>query len=85
MSAVARDGDTTACGASLISSASRTTVNGRLVIRLGDAGSHGGAVSTASTKTFAEGPGVARIGDIYDCPIHGPNPIVTGSGDTFSG
>lgn len=85
MSAVARDGDTTACGASLISGAARATVNGRLVIRLGDAGSHGGAVSTASTKTFAEGPGVARIGDIYDCPIHGPNPIVSGSDDTFSG
>lgn len=85
MEMVARHGDSTACGASLISGASRTPVNGRLVVRLGDAGTHGGAVVTASAKTFAEGPRVARVGDTYDCPIHGPNPIVTGSDDTFSG
>lgn len=85
MPAVARDGDSTACGATLISGAARTKVNGRLVIRLGDTGSHGGAVSTASTKTFAEGLGVARVGDTYACPIHGENPIASGSGDTFSG
>lgn len=85
MQKVARHGDLTACGASLISGATRTQVNGRLVVRLGDPGTHGGEVITASTKTFAEGPAVARVGDIYGCPIHGPNPIVTGSEDTFSG
>lgn len=85
MPEVARDGDPTACGASLISGATRTRANGLLVVRLGDTGTHGGEVITASTRTFAEGPGVARIGDIYDCPIHGPNPIVAGSNDTFSG
>lgn len=79
---VARHGDLTGCGASLISGAARTTVNGRLVVRLGDTGSHGGKIITASSKTTAEGPRIARAGDIYDCPIHGPNPIVTGSENT---
>lgn len=79
---VARHGDATACGATLISGAMKTTVNGRLIVRLGDTGSHGGAVATASGGFDAEGPKVARVGDIYDCPIHGSNPIVSGSDDT---
>lgn len=82
MADIARDGDPTACGASLISGAVRTTANGILVVRLGDTGSHGGVVVTASSKTWAEGALIARIGDIYACPIHGPNPIVGGSPDT---
>lgn len=87
MPAVARNGDTTGCGAALISGASKTYVNGRLVVRLGDGSSHGGTVISASSKTFAEGPGVARLGDLHSCPLpgHGVTPIVTASDDTFSG
>lgn len=82
MPLVARHGDLTACGASLISGAKRTKVNDRLVIRLGDTGSHGGEVVTASSKFSAEDKKVARVGDTYACPIHGENPIVQGSEDT---
>ena len=52
--------------------------------RLGDPGSHGGGIVTASDNTFCDGIGVARVGDIYACPIHGPNPIVSGSGDVIT-
>lgn len=86
MPRVARHGDHTACRASLISGASRTYVNGPRVIRLGDTADHGGVVITASETTFyAEGPPVARIGDLFNCAIHGINPIVEGSPDTFDG
>lgn len=85
MPETARDGDSTACGASLISGASKTFVNDRLVVRLGDGHSHGGNVITASGTVFAEGPGVARIGDLVSCPIHGVNPIVSGSGNVITG
>lgn len=47
--------------------------------RLGDAGSHGGVIITASPDTSANGLAVARVGDLYGCPQHGPNPIITGS------
>ena len=50
-----------------------------LVVRLGDTGSHGGAVTTSATKHVFEGSLCARVGDTYSCPIHGPNPIITGS------
>ena len=50
-----------------------------LVIRLGDTGSHGGKVVTAAATWRAEGAMIARKGDLYDCPIHGVNPIVDGS------
>lgn len=50
---------------------------------LGDPGTHGGAIVTASPDTEAGPEGgempSARLGDIYACPLHGPNPIVTGS------
>ena len=49
------------------------------VARLGDAGSHGGAISTGSPTGACDGRPIARVGDIYDCPIHGPNPIIGGS------
>lgn len=49
------------------------------VARLGDTSTHGGAIVTAASKTKCEGAFVARVTDILDCPIHGPNPIVTGS------
>lgn len=51
-----------------------------LYIRLGDTSSHGGAVVTSAAFTSVEGKLVARVTDILDCPIHGPNPIVEGSG-----
>lgn len=85
MSFVARQGDLTACGSSLISGAKRTKVNDRLVIRLGDTGSHGGEVVTASSKFIVEDKEAARVGDIYACPIHGENPIVQGSENTTDG
>lgn len=49
------------------------------IARLGDPGSHGGAIVTSAEKSKAEDILIARIGDIYQCPIHGPNPIVTGA------
>jgi len=39
-------------------------------------------VTTGSPSIRVNGISVARIGDIYSCPIHGPNPIVTASDDT---
>ncbi len=51
--------------------------------RIGDLGSHGGQVVTGHDRYFNEGPQMSRIGDIYACPIHGPNPIVSGSPDGF--
>ena len=83
MPLVARDGDLTACGAHLISGAKKTFVNGKLIVRLGDTGSHGGEVITSSKKSQAEGSLIARVGDIYNCAIHGPNPIVEGSPNTI--
>jgi uncharacterized Zn-binding protein involved in type VI secretion len=50
-----------------------------LIVRLGDTGSHGGVVGSAAAKWRCEGARIARVGDTYICPIHGPNPIVTGS------
>lgn len=79
MPSVARHGDPTSCGATLISGAARTRSEGQLVVRLGDAGTHGGAVSSGAARHFTEGSNTARVGDTYSCPIHGPNPIVGGS------
>lgn len=50
--------------------------------RIGDAGSHGGAIITGSPNVIDEGKQSARVGDIYMCPIHGANPIVSGSAKT---
>lgn len=55
----------------------------RLVVRLGDPGSHGDVVCSSATRSKAEGILIARIGDTYCCPIHGPNPIVTGCARTM--
>ncbi len=87
MNAVARNGDVAGCGASLISGASKTYVNGRLVVLLGDGSSHGGTVISASGVSFAEGRGIARLGDMHSCPIegHGVTPISSASDDTYSG
>jgi uncharacterized Zn-binding protein involved in type VI secretion len=54
-----------------------------LILRLGDPGSHGGSVCTSATKTYAESVLIARIGDTYCCPLHGPNPIITGCSKTY--
>lgn len=56
---------------------------GTAVARLGDLGSHGGKIVTSAQKTMCEGKLVARVTDIYDCAIHGPNPILTGSTNTI--
>lgn len=50
-----------------------------LIVRLGDTGSHGGSVITSASKWTCEGQLIARKGDIYACPIHGANPIASGS------
>ncbi len=47
------------------------------VLRLGDPGSHGNGMISSASKTKSEGIFVCRDGDIYDCPIHGPNPIIS--------
>lgn len=52
---------------------------GTIVARLGDTSNHGGAIITLGTRHVAGSIEIARVGDTLDCPIHGPNPIVTGS------
>ena len=49
------------------------------VARVGDTGSHGGSITTGSNSIFVNSKPIARVGDIYNCPEHGPNPIVTGA------
>lgn len=53
------------------------------VARVGDIGSHGGTITSGSPKVKANGLPIARVGDIYNCPIHGPNPIVSGAPTVF--
>lgn len=55
-----------------------------LIVRLGDTSTHGGSVVSSASKSHAEGPLIARLGDILACPRHGPQPIVTASGDTIT-
>ena len=50
------------------------------IVRKGDTSTHGGAITTGSDKWTCMGQAIARVGDILACPIHGPNPIVEGSG-----
>ena len=50
------------------------------IARIGDAGSHGGVIITGASRTLCEGAQIARQGDLYGCPIHGANPIVSWSG-----
>ena len=49
------------------------------VARLGDGSTHGGTITTSATNSICEGKLIARVTDILSCPIHGPNPILTGS------
>lgn len=48
------------------------------VIRLGDKTTHGGVVVEASPHSDSGGIPIARMGDKTVCPIHGPNPIISG-------
>jgi uncharacterized Zn-binding protein involved in type VI secretion len=52
---------------------------GNPVARINDTSSHGGLIITSAQNTICEGKLVATVTDILNCPIHGPNPIVTGS------
>mgnify|MGYP001767343226 CR=1 FL=1 len=49
----------------------------RLIVVIGDTGSHGGSVIESGTdeSVFAEGKIVCVEGAIYDCPIHGQQPV----------
>lgn len=47
-----------------------------LIVLDGDTGSHGGQVVSGCVKSYCEGELIVREGDIYQCPIHGNNPIV---------
>lgn len=53
------------------------------IARLGDTSTHGGFIITSADRTYCEGEKIARVGDLLDCPIHGINPIVSGSGDHY--
>lgn len=50
-----------------------------LIMRLTDTSDHGGEIVTSAERSLAEGQKIARKGDILNCPIHGPQPIVSGS------
>ena len=52
---------------------------GNPVARLGDSSNHGGQIITSASKSICEGKLIAMVGCILNCPLHGPNPIVTGS------
>lgn len=48
------------------------------VATLGDGASHPGTIITSCARHYANnGALIARLGDIFDCTIHGPNPIVS--------
>ena len=54
------------------------------VARLGDSGSHGGAIITGATTIIVNNRPMARVGDIYACPTHGTNPIISGVRSGFA-
>lgn len=51
--------------------------------RITDLGDHGPMLITGSHNFIDENKPSSRIGDIYDCPIHGPNLVITGSPKTI--
>ena len=53
------------------------------VARVGDTGSHGGSIIDGSPIIRANNRPIALVGSIYNCPVHGPNPIVTGAPYVF--
>jgi uncharacterized Zn-binding protein involved in type VI secretion len=44
-----------------------------------DQTSHGGRILTGSNRIKVKGRRAARIGDTVSCPLHGDNPILSGS------
>lgn len=58
-------------------------MNKQPVARLGDSGSHGGHIISAKSNILADGIPVATVGDMYACPVHGTNPIVSGMPGSF--
>lgn len=58
-------------------------MSGKPVARVGDTGSHGGAIIDGSPNIRANDRPLALVGSTYNCPIHGPNPIVTGAQSVF--
>ena len=48
------------------------------LITVGDKTSHGGVVIESSQQSDTGGKGIARMGDKTTCPMHGPNPIISG-------
>lgn len=87
MAGIARVGDTSSHGGTIISGASKTFVNGKQVARVGDmhscpiAGHGTTAITSGSTTVFIEGAAVARIGDSIGCGAV----ISTGSADVEAG
>jgi len=49
------------------------------ILRLGDPGSHGGVMTSSASNSLSEGILICRNGDIYSCPIHGPNGLISSS------
>lgn len=49
------------------------------VARVGDTGSHSGSIIDGSPTVRANNRPIALVGSTYNCPVHGPNPIVTGA------
>lgn len=44
-----------------------------------DQTNHGGKILTGSNRIKVNGRRAARIGDMVSCPLHGDNPILSGS------
>ena len=49
------------------------------VLRVGDPMSHGGACITGSPIWNDPSNAIVRVGDTYECPLHGKNPMISGS------
>ncbi|WP_420991654.1 PAAR domain-containing protein [Cupriavidus sp. 30B13] len=49
------------------------------LVYVGDKTTHGGKILTGSDRIKVQARRAARVGDLVSCPIHGDNPIVSGS------
>ena len=82
---IARLGDSSSHGGTIISGASRTMINGIPAARKGDQHScpiHGvNSITTGSDSVFIEGSPAARVDDSCGCGAV----IISGSPDTFAG
>jgi uncharacterized Zn-binding protein involved in type VI secretion len=80
---VARVGDSTSHGGTIVSGASQTMVDGKAIARQGDTHEcgywyHGsGEITGGSSTVMVEGKPVARVGDSTDCGAE-----ITGGSDT---